>query len=480
MSAFSALLNQFKQTTQQATASPTRSRLVNAAEGASLAARKRPRSTANIIDVDVGNYNHHKASGAASSAQQQHRRLPLTPVRTIYIACPAFAETGGPEALHQLCHMINTGKYSFPSSGTDNNAAAASVAVNDTSTDIHNNRENAISSTIEYDEFGRESKRQQVINDNIDKQGGTAEHDMKTSTTVNVPTLQAYMLYLRENTSKSPGRISVEHIQSTRARSSKYDRYLAPPALHLPGSCTSLNYIGKGEGPPSLHLDSDGEYSSDLVIWPECWTHLIDSLQPDIESNTIDNRRMKYQIAIWWLSVNNNNGQYTSEQFASRRDVLHLVQSAYAREYVLSQLKYGVKKKSVGEEDGCDNDGRNNNLLSLTEFIPYASPTFSSNTPGDTNNSTRDLDVVYNPAKGMHYTDEIIRRMCGGGGKKARTNTWYDAGGTNSAGSSIRFTPIGKGVGGRERMTGEEVVDLLRRSKVVRECDILRIFTCSF
>jgi hypothetical protein len=139
-----------------------------------------------------------------------------------------------------------------------------------------------------------------------------------------------------------------------------------------------------------------------------------------------------------------------------------------------------VKQKSVGEEDGCDNDGRNNNLLSLTEFIPYASPTFSSNTPGDTNNSTRDLDVVYNPAKGMHYTDEIIRRMCGGGGKKARTNTWYDAGGTNSAGSSIRFTPIGKGVGGRERMTGEEVVDLLRRSKVVRECDILRIFTCSF
>ena len=84
----------------------------------------------------------------------------------------------------------------------------------------------------------------------------------------------------------------------------------------------------------------------------------------------------------------------------------------------------------------------------------------------------RELDVVYNPAKGMHYTDEIIRRMCGGGGggKKVKTLNWNDGGGSSGVEGSIRFTPIGKGVGGRERMTGEEVVDLLRRSKVVRVC----------
>ncbi len=160
---------------------------------------------------------------------------------------------------------------------------------------------------------------------------------------------------------------------------------------------------------------------------------------------------------------------------------MHLVQSAYAREYVLSRLKqHGVTMKGVGEGNGDGDDGRNNNLLSLTEFVPYASPTFSFNIPDDTNNITRDLDVVYNPAKGMHYTDEIIRRMCGGGGKKARTTTWNDCGGKVSAGSSIRFTPIGKGVGGRERMMGEEVVDLLRRSKVVRECGMLWIIACEY
>lgn len=34
-------------------------------------------------------------------------------------------------------------------------------------------------------------------------------------------------------------------------------------------------------------------------------------------------------------------------------------------------------------------------------------------------------------------------------------------------GGGIKFSPIGKGVGGRERLTGEEVVVLLKRAKVV-------------
>ena len=61
----------------------------------------------------------------------------------------------------------------------------------------------------------------------------------------------------------------------------------------------------------------------------------------------------------------------------------------------------------------------------------------------------------------MHYTDEIIRRACGKAGKA-------DANGS-IGGGGMRFNPIGKGAGGRERLTGDEVVALLRRSKVVSE-----------
>lgn len=377
--------------------------------------------------------------------------------------------------------MINTGKYPIPILSR----CPGGAAFNDN--DLGDNKivdgeRDHDNSHPEVDEFGRESKnRHDIITDTdhpLRRRVGEADGDC-----AELPTLRAYMLYLRETTKS--GRAAVEHIQSTRARPSKYDKYLAPPAPKLPGSTPSR--------PASIGHDSDGEYSSDLVIWPECWTQLIDSIQPTDESfSSIDNenhgevrssdrsscnnnRRLKHQIAIWWLSVNNNNGQFTPEQFATRHDVLHLAQSAYAHDYVSNKLQHGVRKKGIGEND---DDCHNNNLLTLTEFIPYSSPTFCPITSDDIKNcdividTPRDLDVVYNPAKGMHYTDEIIRRMCGGGGggKKVKTQNWNDGGGSSGVEGSTRFTPIGKGVGGRERMTGEEVVDLLRRSKVVREC----------
>ena len=132
--------------------------------------------------------------------------------------------------------------------------------------------------------------------------------------------------------------------------------------------------------------------------------------------------------------MNNNKGRFDTQQFVFRRDVLHLAQSAYARDYVSSRI-------SQGSTTG--------NVMMMTEFIPYSSPTLSREIPNDEEvdptQVTRDLDVVYNTAKGMHYTDEIIRR----------------------AGNGIQFSPIGIDAGGRERMTREEVVALLKRSKVV-------------
>jgi hypothetical protein len=209
----------------------------------------------------------------------------------------------------------------------------------------------------------------------------------------------------------------------------------------------------------SSSLDSQqvGGYSSDLVVWPECWTHLIDSLQPQ-QLKQKQQSSKKYQIAIWWLSVNNNKERFTQHHFTIRKDVLHLVQSAYAREYVRSKL-------------GGSN-GSSCCVLTMTEFIPYTSSEFelTSSENGSSGDSKSNL-VVYNPAKGMTHTDEIIRRACG---KQAKTES--DGSVTGSGG--IRFCPIGKGLGGRQRMTGEEVVGLLKKAKVVSSLYSI-IFSCS-
>ena len=156
MSAFSSLLNQFKETTQQAVVSQTE--------------KKRPHSAIGEHHHPRHTYNNNKYSGIqASSASQQPQlskqwhRLPSTPVRSIFIACPAFAETGGPEALHQLCHMINTGKYPIPS------RCPGGAAINDN--DLGDNKivdgeRDHDNSHPEVDEFGRESKnRRDTITD---------------------------------------------------------------------------------------------------------------------------------------------------------------------------------------------------------------------------------------------------------------------------------------------------------------------------
>lgn len=392
MAGFASLLDQFKQTT-----------------AAVASATKRPHPSphpAASDDQSASRNDINSANNGTQKIQKQHQtyQYPGTPVQTIYIACPANTETGGPEALHQLCHVINEGSY-----------LVADVHVDDVS----------ISTSPAQRNNGKKKKP-----------------------------LKAYMLYLRErNNNPSSSSSSVEHVPSPRARPEKYAKYNAPIAEWLPGSLANKSSVG---------VKDDG-YSSELVVWPECWTHLIDSLQPPSTPTT-----RKYQCAIWWLSVNNNKGRFLPEHFKTRKDILHLVQSDYARDYVVRNLSSGGRAVAAAAGGGAASMGEDERrVLDLTEFIPYASPSFSSamvttvdnNTDANETTNSRDLDVVYNTVKGMHYTDEIMRRACG---KKFKT-----ASDGSAVGGGIRFSPIGKGVGGRERLSGEEVVALLKRAKVV-------------
>jgi len=143
-----------------------------------------------------------------------------------------------------------------------------------------------------------------------------------------------------------------------------------------------------------------------LLIWPECWTdEMLDFL--------LDTSPKAAQCAIWWLSVNNNTGRFKDWR---RNDILHLYQSEYARQHL--------------EKNGAKH------IHAMTEYIPDRI-TFDS--PKE-----RKIDVLYNPLKGMHYTDDILKRSQ----------------------QSINFSPIGAGEGGRNRISPEQVRALLKQAKV--------------
>eukprot|EP00970_Alexandrium_tamarense_P012338 scaffold2858_cov169-Alexandrium_tamarense.AAC.6 len=99
MAGFASLLDQFKQTT-----------------AAVASATKRPHPSphpAASDDQSASRNDINSANNGTQKIQKQHQtyQYPGTPMQTIYIACPANTETGGPEALHQLCHVINEGSY---------------------------------------------------------------------------------------------------------------------------------------------------------------------------------------------------------------------------------------------------------------------------------------------------------------------------------------------------------------------------------
>lgn len=465
MSGFSSLLDQFKRTTEQDAVA-----LVDGGEGSgdSVQQQQHHSSTSLRRKIEEEGYDdaltssnrdsykrirtcRHDASPPTPATTPIYQR-PTVPVQTIYIACPANIETGGPEALHQLCHAINN-------RGKETTTTMMSPPSNN-------------------------SSRQLCCNNN------TNNNCINSST----GKIRAFMLYLRErnynggtnSNTANKGKMRIEHVTSPNACPKRYSSryYDAPPASNLPGYSSSSSSSSKEM---LISSSSDGAvsalHSSEMVIWPECWTHLIDTLLPVTpvgQTTTLTNNILPYQNVIWWLSVDNNKSRFTTKDFVNRRDVLHLVQSAYAYNYVTSHLrhrKYEEENVVNNDDDGGrrreDKKTHHPDVLHLTEYIWQSSSLSNKSCPAnnenfvDTTTTTiaspvvianntpsqqpallvllRDIDVVYNPAKGIHYTNEITRR---------------------AAGKTLQLVPIGKGPNGQVRMTANEVSHLLCRAKV--------------
>jgi hypothetical protein len=157
---------------------------------------------------------------------------------------------------------------------------------------------------------------------------------------------------------------------------------------------------------PSINYDPfrDGS-SSCLMVWPECWTDEMMNYLAQADNPT--------PCAIWWLSVNNNTRRF---QDWDRKDIIHFHQSEYAKTHLL--------------ENGATN------VMPMTEYI--------SNPPEPDASVERTIDVLFNPLKGVHYTDEIRKR----------------------SGWAMKFQPIGGGPEGRVRIPPAEVRELLKKAKI--------------
>ena len=308
--------------------------------------------------------------------------FPKQKVTTIYLACPPNVQTGGPEAMHQLCHKINS-----------------------------------------------------VGND----------HNNQTSSKVT-----AYILYVKEQSKHKNHAQHVPHATPLRAYESTYSDLKV--ATSFPMFDENVNYEESNDGNEN---DPVSLYNNSLIIWPECWTHLIDSFQPsENDDSTLHGRRKRFQTAIWWLSVNNNNSKFKDWK---RKDILHLHQSEYAKCYVsdnirkqndinpeasemMSQqdakLSSADDKKGDSKSTSSSNDTMLDNIIPMTEFIPhdrYCDHISSS--------VQRTLQIVYNPFKGVHYTDSIIKRSS----------------------AKFTFTPIGSI---EKRISPSDVTKMLNSAKV--------------
>ncbi len=131
-----------------------------------------------------------------------------------------------------------------------------------------------------------------------------------------------------------------------------------------------------------------------LIIYPEVWTEKL---------FTYSNMKQ----AIWWLSVDNNQGKFKD---FNNPNITHFYQSHYALFYLSNNKAY--------------------RHLPLFDYISsqYASRDFST---GEKQNI-----VCYNPAKGKHITDQLIK--------------------TNP---DIKFTPL-------INMSEEQMINTLLQSKV--------------
>jgi hypothetical protein len=353
---FQAMLSKLKQDVSAPL--PSSSAPSTAAAAAVEPPKKRQKTVNNNGDHDT-------------SAKSDHFPFPKNKVKTIYLACPPNVQTGGPEAMHQLCHKINS---------LSNDVSASDSA-----------------------------------NTNDGSGTGTGIR------------LSAYMLFLKEQPHQEDQYI--QHVTNAKilyAYESMYDNLKTASSF-----------------PMMMEEDGDDLYSDSLIIWPECWTHLIDSFQPENYTDSIrnNNSNKRYQTAIWWLSVNNNNSKFKEWD---REDILHLYQSEYAKCYLVDNILKNKPKSTIN--DSSTNTSTNtspvsyHNILPMTEFIPNRDDN-NNNNSNNTSSKTRNLQIVYNPFKGVHYTDSIIRR----------------------SDTKFKFTPIGST---QKRISPSDVTKLLNAAKV--------------
>jgi len=130
------------------------------------------------------------------------------------------------------------------------------------------------------------------------------------------------------------------------------------------------------------------------VVYPEVWTNRIDEY-----------RNLKK--AIWWLSVDNNHGQFRDWH---REDITHLYQSYYAMVYII-----------------------NNGASYYLPIFDYINDKYIH---AHTAYENKQNMVCYNPAKGQDITNKII-----------------------SLNPDIKFVPL-------VNMTEDEIIETLKISKV--------------
>lgn len=115
-----------------------------------------------------------------------------------------------------------------------------------------------------------------------------------------------------------------------------------------------------------------------ILLFPEIWAE--DTNKPDYAD---------YRKVIYWMSVDNyfTHAHKTRNEACNFQVELHLVQSEYARDFLINQVH--VKPEMI---------------LCLTDYINqayFANPECRNRLP----------KVLYNPAKGLNFTKQIIKAL---------------------------------------------------------------------
>ena len=147
------------------------------------------------------------------------------------------------------------------------------------------------------------------------------------------------------------------------------------------------------------YVVTDAPENDAVLIFPEIWTHYLDRFKAN-------------QKIIFWESVDNYKRRVDSDTLPKAfSKILHLTQSHYASDFL---LKGGIDAKSI---------------IYIGDYINQA---YLANT-----RATERQDIVlYNPKKGMDFTERIISRM-----------------------PDVTFMPICN-------MTQEQIISLMDKSKL--------------